>query len=202
MILRNTNGTYEIYDIGNNAILAGYKLGQVGTDWAYITLGSFFSNDTTDMLPRNSSNGAFEVYNVSNNQIVGAAALGAIGLNWGFAGLRDFNSDHTSDTLLRNSGTGQFELCDINKHQISFATSLGTVGLDWQVAGFGDFDGDGATDMLRNSNTGIHVFCASNEDVDGTATRACPSCAPPLSAASRVNPIRHAFNCLASVSLP
>jgi len=34
---------------------------------------------------------------------------------------------------------------------------------------------------------GIHVFCSASEDVDGTATRACPSCAP-LSAASRVNP--------------
>src|SRR2546430_12375957 len=39
MILRNTNGTYEIYDIGNNAILAGYKLGQVGTDWKFVGLG-------------------------------------------------------------------------------------------------------------------------------------------------------------------
>ncbi len=40
MILRGSNmspavaGQYEIYDIGNNAILAGYSLGQVGTDWA------------------------------------------------------------------------------------------------------------------------------------------------------------------------
>src|SRR5262249_49773158 len=34
---------------------------------------------------------------------------------------------------------------------------------------------------------GIHVFCGPNEDLDGTATRACPSCAT-LSAASRVNP--------------
>src|SRR5215470_13023725 len=34
---------------------------------------------------------------------------------------------------------------------------------------------------------GIHVFCASSEDVDGTGTRACPS-SEILSAASRVNP--------------
>jgi hypothetical protein len=29
MVLRRDDGTYEIYDIGNNAILAGYELGQV-----------------------------------------------------------------------------------------------------------------------------------------------------------------------------
>src|SRR5262249_47463264 len=43
MVLRASNtspvaGQYEIYDIGNNAILAGYSLGQVGTDWAFVTL--------------------------------------------------------------------------------------------------------------------------------------------------------------------
>jgi hypothetical protein len=34
MILRNAqNGNYEIYDIGNNSLLAAYFLGQVGLDW-------------------------------------------------------------------------------------------------------------------------------------------------------------------------
>src|SRR5262245_66322124 len=39
MILRGSNisaatmGQYEIYDIGNNGILAGYELCQVGTSW-------------------------------------------------------------------------------------------------------------------------------------------------------------------------
>src|SRR5260221_14675765 len=43
MILRGANsspaamGQYEIYNIGNNAILAGNSLGQVGTDWAFVT---------------------------------------------------------------------------------------------------------------------------------------------------------------------
>src|SRR5262249_3263539 len=55
MILRRADGTYEIYDIGNNAILAGYELGHVGTDWKFIGLGGFFGSDTTDMLLRNSS---------------------------------------------------------------------------------------------------------------------------------------------------
>src|SRR5262249_60343337 len=39
MILRGSNtvaavaGPYEIYDVGNNAILAAYELAQIGTDW-------------------------------------------------------------------------------------------------------------------------------------------------------------------------
>src|SRR5262249_33583611 len=63
MILRNGAGQYEIYDIGNNAILAGYQLGTVGNDWFFArTLGSSFTvsdlgafngSDTTDMLLRN-----------------------------------------------------------------------------------------------------------------------------------------------------
>jgi probable HAF family extracellular repeat protein len=40
MILRHgSDGLYEIYDIGNNAILAAYSLGQVGTDWQFVGLG-------------------------------------------------------------------------------------------------------------------------------------------------------------------
>jgi len=79
MILRGANespavaGYYEIYDLGNNAILAGYELGQVGTNWQFAGLGGFFGSDTTDMLLRNSSTGGFEVYDIANNNITGAA---------------------------------------------------------------------------------------------------------------------------------
>jgi hypothetical protein len=86
MILRNTAGTYEIYDIGNNAILGGYKLGQVGTDWTYATLGNFFSNDTSDLVLRNVNTGQFEVYDIANNQLTGAALLGSVGLDWSLGG--------------------------------------------------------------------------------------------------------------------
>src|SRR5262249_32596225 len=60
MILRHVvDGKYEIYDIGNNAILAAYPLGQVGTNWQFFGLCGFFGNDTTDMLLRNSTTGGF-----------------------------------------------------------------------------------------------------------------------------------------------
>src|SRR5205823_1611118 len=56
LILRGSNtspavaGQYEIYDIGNNAILAGYSLATIGTDWQFAGLGRFFGSDTTDMV--------------------------------------------------------------------------------------------------------------------------------------------------------
>src|SRR5262249_7055598 len=50
MILRRADGTYAIYDIGNNTILAGYPLAQVATDWRFAGLGGFQAGDTSDML--------------------------------------------------------------------------------------------------------------------------------------------------------
>ena len=77
---------YEIYDIGSNTILAGYSLGQVGTDWGFVTLGGFNGRDTTDMLLRNAKTGGFEVYDISND-VIGAAFLGNVGMDWQVMGL-------------------------------------------------------------------------------------------------------------------
>src|SRR5215472_8430661 len=74
MILRGSNaspivaGQYEIYDIGNNAILAAYQLGQVGTDWQFSGLGGV-SGASTTMLLHNPGTGGFELYNINNNII-------------------------------------------------------------------------------------------------------------------------------------
>ena len=62
MILRHgADGQYEIYDIGNNAILAGYFLGQVGADWRFAGLGGFFGTDTSDMLLRSATTGVSSI---------------------------------------------------------------------------------------------------------------------------------------------
>src|SRR5262249_38608365 len=85
-------GQYEIYDNGNNAILAGYSLGQVGTDWQFAGLGRFNGSDTADMLLRNSSTGGFEVYDISNNNITNSAFLGSVGMDWQVMGFGNFSS--------------------------------------------------------------------------------------------------------------
>ena len=104
MVLRRDDGTYEIYDIGNNAILAGYELAQVGTNWAFVTLGGFFGSDTTDMLLRNVNTGQFYAYNITNNQITGAASLGAVGLDWQLGG---FAADPPTGSMGSSDSTSQ-----------------------------------------------------------------------------------------------
>jgi hypothetical protein len=134
MVLRGSNasltvpGQYEIYDIGNNTILAGYQLGQVGTDWAFVTLGGFFGSDTTDMLLRNST-GGFEVYDVSNNLITGAAFLGTVGMDWQVMGFGNFSSRGETDMILRNVNTGGVEVYDINNNQLTGAAFMGAGAL-------------------------------------------------------------------------
>src|SRR5215813_13328751 len=91
MVLRNGDGTYEIYDIGNNAILAGYQLGQVGTEWGFVTLGGFNGADTADMLLRNSMTGGFQVYDIANNNITNTAFLGNVGMDWQAMGFGNFS---------------------------------------------------------------------------------------------------------------
>jgi Ca2+-binding RTX toxin-like protein len=177
MVLRGSNtspavaGQYEIYDIGNNAILAAYQLGQVGTDWAFVTLGGFFGSDTTDMILRNSSTGGFEVYDISNNNITNAAFMGTVGLEWQVMGFGNFSSFGETDMMLRNVNTGGIEVYDINNNQITGANFMGTVGLNWQVGGFGNFSSRGTSDMiLRNTTTGgLEVYDINSNQITGAA---------------------------------
>jgi hypothetical protein len=77
MIMRDANnGAYEIYGIGNNAILTAGPLGQIGLEWQVAGLGDFSGTDTSDMLTRDSNNGVLEVYDISNNQITFATGMG------------------------------------------------------------------------------------------------------------------------------
>jgi ELWxxDGT repeat protein len=169
MILRGVEGAYEIYDIGNNAILAAYPLARVGIDWHFVTLGGFFGNDTTDMLLRNSNTGGFEVYDISNNDVTAAAFLGAVGLNWQVTGFGNFSSLGENDMILRNSTTGGFEVYDIKNNQITGAAFIGTVGLNWQVAGFSNH-GIESDMVLRDSGTGgLEIYDINNNQITGAA---------------------------------
>jgi V8-like Glu-specific endopeptidase len=167
MIMRDaSSGRYEIYNIGNNLILAGYGLGQVGLDWQFVGLGGFYGTDTSDMILRNSSTGAFEFYNISNNNVTNAALLGTVGLDWQFGGFGDFSSrPGETDMILRNSSTAALEVYDISNNSLISAYPMGAVGLNWQVAGFGDFSSSpNETDMImRNDNTGaLEVYNIAN----------------------------------------
>src|SRR5919204_3508802 len=178
LILRGANssaaiaGQYEIYDIGNNAILAGYSLGQAGTDFQFAGLGRFFDGDTVDMMLRSASTGAFEVYDISNNNITNAASLGAVGMTFQVAGFADFNGDGMTDMMMRNSGTGAFQVYNIANNSIINSSPVGTVGLDWQVGGFGNFSSLGESDMvMRNTKTGaLEIYDINNNQITSAAS--------------------------------
>ena len=168
MILRHgADGQYEIYDIGNNALLAAYQLGAVGTDWQFVGVRPFYGGDAGDMLLRNGASGGFEVYDISNNNITGAAFLGAVGMEWQVMGFGNFSSRGETDMILRNVNTGGVEVYDIHNNQITGANFMGTVGLDWQFSGVGNFSGRGTSDLLlRNASTGgLEVYNISNNAI-------------------------------------
>jgi len=175
MILRRADGLYAIYDIGNNAILAGYPLVQVGTDWRFAGLGGFQAGDTSDMLLRNASTGGFRVYDISNsnsnNNITNTAFLGSVGLDRQVMGFGNFSSRGETDMILRNANTGAVEVYDISNNQITGANLLGSVGLDWQFSGVGNFSGAGESDLLlRNANTGgLEVYDIANNQIANAA---------------------------------
>jgi hypothetical protein len=172
LIMRHgSDGQYYIYDIGNNTLLAAYKLGQVGTDWTVAGLGGFFGTDTNDMLLRNSNTGAFQVYDVKNNNITGSASLGTVGLNWQIMGFGNFGSFGETDMIMRNSSTGGLQVYDIRNNQIINSNPMGTVGLNWQFSGVGNFSSRGTSDMiLRNSNTGgLQVYDINSNQITGSA---------------------------------
>jgi hypothetical protein len=123
MILRSTDGRYEIYNLGQGtlAILAGQDLGHVGADWKFVGLGGFFGGDTGDMLLRNSSTGDFELYDISNNNITNSAFLGTVGMDWQVAGFGNFSSLGESDMILCSASTGVLEVYDISNNQITAA---------------------------------------------------------------------------------
>jgi hypothetical protein len=159
MVLRRGDGTYEIYDIGNNAIVAAYALGQVGTDWQFAGLGGFQAGSTIDMFLRRQSTtgpaGSFEIYNISNNNVTNAALLGQLGLLGGeVQGFGNFSSRGENDMMLRE-GPGFF-VYDIANNQITGKFALGNVALEWHIGGFGQFSGNpGEYDMILRSTVGL-----------------------------------------------
>src|SRR6516162_9766447 len=172
MILRRgADGMYEIYDIGNNTILAAFQLGQIGTEWQFVSHRPFYGSDAGDMLLRSSTTGGFELYDISNNQIIGAAFLGTVGMEWQVMGFGNFSSRGESDMILRNSNTGGLQVYDISNNQITGTAFMGTVGLNWQFSGVGNFSGRGTSDiLLRNSNTGgLQVYDINNNQLTGAA---------------------------------
>jgi len=180
MILRGADtsavkGQYQIYDLGNNAILASFQLGFVGTDWKFAGLGSFVGGDIHDiLLSHASTNGLgpqLEVYDVTKNNITAAANLGAIANDLQPIGFGKFSTIGETDMIARDVMTGALVVYNIRNNQIINGEPLGQVGLPWQFSGVGNFNGHGNSDMLlRDSNAGgLQIYNIANNKIIGTA---------------------------------
>jgi hypothetical protein len=177
MVLRNastTTATYEIYNLGDNSILAGHALGQVGSDWEFVTLGNFNLDDPSDMLLRNSTSGAFQVYDIVDNNIISSTSLGTVGSNWqvmGFGIFGPFDMFGETDMLLRDVNTGKLQVYNIDNNEIIGSAFLGTIDLEWQFSGIGNWGSSGTSDLLvRNSNTGgLQVYNISDNQIYDSA---------------------------------
>ena len=101
---RGSDGAYEFYDIGHNAILLDGAAAQIDPTLQVAGLGGFDGSDTADLLMRDPTTGAFTLYDVSNNNVTGHVALGQVGLEWTVSGFGDF-SGHAGETdmLMRNA---------------------------------------------------------------------------------------------------
>lgn len=179
MVMRNdSTGQFEIYDVGQNAILGAATLGYVElksqqSQWQLAGLGSFNSADTADMMLRNTTTGALELYDVNNNNLTAGFSVGQVGLEWSVSGFGAFSSrPGETDMLMRNTNTGQFEIYDISNSQLVSAAPMGQVGTEWSIAGFGDFSTrPNETDMLmRNTHTGqLELYDISNNHLTSAA---------------------------------
>jgi hypothetical protein len=174
MVLSQTStGQYQIYNLGNNSISASYWLGQVGTDWRFVTLGGFNDGDTSDMLLENPTSGAFQLYNVApnNNNITGSASLGTVGTEWQVMAFGNFSSLGKTDMMLRDVNTGLFQVYNFVNNQLVGNNQTGPVGVNWQFSGVGNFSGRGTSDMLlRNSDTGeLRAYNVDSNQITGSA---------------------------------
>jgi hypothetical protein len=164
MVLRGTvdpnNGTYVIYDLGNNALLSGGTLGRLGSDRDFVAVGRFNDGDTSDILLRaRTPDGTFQVYDVMGNTIQRTAVIGAVGLNWqplafgAFGGIAG-----NSDMIVRDTnaaGGGKMLIYNISNNLIRSSAEIGAVGLDWNFSGVGNFSSTVAGEadlLLRNTN--------------------------------------------------
>jgi hypothetical protein len=175
MVLRGTvapnDGTYVIYDLGNNAVLGGGTLGGLPAASQFVALGRFNDGDTSDILLRaptpDGTVQVYQVYDVVGNSIQRTAVIGRVGSNFQPLAFGNFGViAGNSDMILRDTtpaaagGRGAMFIYNISNNLITGSAAIGAVGLDWNFSGVGNFSSAvaGEADLLLrntdpNSNT-------------------------------------------------
>ena len=142
MILRHTvaDGQYEIYDIGNNALLAALPVGP-GRDRLEVRRPRRFLRQrhhrhAVAQRAAPAASRSTTSATTSSPTPPSSARSAWIGRSWVSAISRSLGE---TDMMLRNVNTGGVEVYDISNNQITSAAFMGTVGLNWQFSGVGNF---------------------------------------------------------------
>jgi len=169
MIMGDGQGNFDIYDLGNSAILASYRLLQTSSQWQLVAMAGFDGTDTTDLLLRSGASGAFELYDVSNSSVTGSVAMGQVGPEWAIAGFYNFSGNVGETDMLMRRIDGAFVLFDISNNQYTGYHTMGQVGPEWSIAAFGDFSANpNETDMLmRRTDGAFELFDISHNQYTG-----------------------------------
>jgi len=156
MILTDpATGDYEIYDIGNNTVLASDFLTSIAPPSQVVALGNFSGADTSDMAVRNG--GSFQYDDVADNNITQTGVMGPVGTEFSVVGQGKFDSFGNTSLMIEKTsgGVDTYDAFLVHDNQFVGSNQIAAVGSDWQTIGFGDVNGDGTTDMVtRNVNNG------------------------------------------------
>ena len=128
MMMRNvTTGTFELYNIRNNAIASANAIGNVGVEWQVAGFGPFNGAGSADMVLRNSNTGTFEVYDIANSQLTTAASLGQVGQEWQLGG---FAADPPSGTAAASTAQLVQAMASFGASEILNNASAVSPGID------------------------------------------------------------------------
>ena len=153
-LLRNTDGTYALWQTNGASIIGGGNIGNPGGTWQFAGIGDFNGDGVSDILFTDGS-GNYATWDLHGTSIIGGGNIGNPGAGWTLAGVGDFNGDGTSDLLFQKGGT--YATWDVGDNQITGGGTIGSPGGSWVLKGTGDFNGDGKSDMLFEDASGNYA---------------------------------------------
>jgi hypothetical protein len=120
---------------------------------------NFTSDNTSDILFRNTSTGDTWYEAMNNGAFAGWNQIGGSDTSFSVVGVGDFNSDGADDILFRNNATGDTWFEALNNGTFAGWQQIGGSDTRYSVVGVGDFFGTGTDDILfRNNTTGDTWF--------------------------------------------
>jgi hypothetical protein len=181
ILVQSLSGALTEFTIVNDAITAGYSVGNPGVAWHAITPelpGSVASlakpndlnGDGKSDIVLQSTTGSAVVYNMNGGSIVTATSLGTFSAGTQIVGTGDFNGDGTSDVLVEGANC-TLSIFTVQNDAYVGSYGLGTFGASWGVEGTGDFNGDGKSDiLLQNTNGAVICFNMNGGAIIGSAS--------------------------------